>query len=300
MFDPASPRPTILLTGVSGQIGFELARSLRSLGRVVALDRAGLDLSDTNQIRQVVQKVAPSLIVNAAAYTAVDAAETDAARAMRLNADAPEVLSQEAKRIGALLVHYSTDYVFDGAKPSAYVEGDAPNPLNVYGVSKLAGEQAITASGCAHLIFRTSWIYGARGTNFLQTMLRLGSERDELSVVHDQTGAPTWSRTVANDTAKVLSQLLCNERDDWIRSSGIYHLTARGSTSWAGFAEAIFHNSCGPAKPVIKSIPTALFPTPAIRPINSRLSNDKLAIKFGIRTPAWEEALRQCMREFRF
>ncbi|MGV7241899.1 dTDP-4-dehydrorhamnose reductase [Caballeronia sp. M23-90] len=296
MIDSALSRPTILLTGVNGQIGFELARSLQGLGRVVALDRVGLDLSDTNRIRHVVQDVGPSLIVNAAAYTAVDAAETDAASAMQVNADAPEVLSQEAKRLGALLVHYSTDYVFDGAKTGPYVEDDAPNPLNIYGVSKLGGEQAIAASGCAHLIFRTSWIYGVRGTNFLQTMLRLGAERDELSVVNDQTGAPTWSRTVANETAKVLSQLLCGERDDWIRSSGIYHLTAGGSTSWAGFAEAIFHNSCQPARPVIKSIPTASYPAPAVRPLNSQLSNDKLAMAFGIEAPAWDEALRQCMR----
>ncbi|MDP9154900.1 MAG: dTDP-4-dehydrorhamnose reductase [Pseudomonadota bacterium] len=297
MIDPALPQLTILLTGVNGQIGFELARSLRGLGRVVALDRAGLDLSDTKRIRHVVQDVRPSLIVNAAAYTAVDAAETEAASAMRVNADAPDVLSQEAKRLGALLVHYSTDYVFDGAKPGAYVEDDPPNPMNVYGVSKLAGEQAIAASGCAHLIFRTSWIYGARGTNFLQTMLRLGAERDELSVVNDQTGAPTWSRTVADETAKVLSQLLCGERDDWIRSTGIYHLTARGSTSWAGFAEAIFHNFCQPARPVIKSIPTSAYPTPAVRPLNSQLSIDKLAMTFGIEAPAWDEALRQCMRD---
>jgi dTDP-4-dehydrorhamnose reductase len=299
MIDSALPQPTILLTGVNGQIGFELACSLQGLGRVVALDRAGLDLSDTNRIRHVVQDVGPSLIVNAAAYTAVDAAETDAASAMRVNADAPEVLSQEAKRLGALLVHYSTDYVFDGAKTGAYVEDDAPNPLNIYGVSKLGGEQAIAASGCAHLIFRTSWIYGARGTNFLQTMLRLGAERDELSVVNDQTGAPTWSRTVASATAKVLSQLLCGERDDWISSSGIYHLTAGGATSWAGFAEAIFRNSCQTAKPVIKSIPTASYTTPAVRPLNSQLSNDKLAKTFGIEAPVWDEALRQCMRESR-
>jgi dTDP-4-dehydrorhamnose reductase len=295
-------QPTILLTGVNGQIGFELARSLQGLGRVMSFDRAGLELSDTRRIRQVVRDVAPALIVNAAAYTDVDAAETDATSAMRVNADAPEMLSREAKRLGALLVHYSTDYVFDGAKPGAYVEDDATNPLNVYGVSKLAGEQAIAASGCAHLIFRTSWIYGARGKNFLQTMLALGTERDQLSVVNDQMGAPTWSRTVANETANVLSQLLLgsrsnSQRDDWLSNSGIYHLTASGSTSWAGFAHAIFLNLMQQKKPAVKEIPTASYPTPAARPLNSRLSNDKLTATFGVNPAAWDEALHDCMRQ---
>jgi dTDP-4-dehydrorhamnose reductase len=293
-------QPTILLTGVNGQVGFELARSLQGLGRVVPFDRAGLDLSDIDRMRQVVRDVAPALIVNAAAYTAVDVAETDAASATQVNADAPEVLSREAKRLGALLVHYSTDYVFDGTKTGAYVEIDATNPLNVYGVSKLAGEQAIAASGCAHLIFRTSWIYGARGKNFLQTMLRLGAERDQLSVVNDQIGAPTWSRTIANETANVLSQLLCSGHEDWLTRSGVYHLTASGSTSWAGFARAIFLNSTQQNKPVVRGIATASYPTAAARPLNSRLSNDKLAATFGIKSPAWDEALCQCMLESRF
>lgn len=291
------PKPTILLTGAPGQIGFELARSLQGLGRLVAFDRAGLDLSDTARIEQVVSDIAPAVIVNAAAYTAVDAAETDVAGAMRLNADAPEALSRVAKRIGALLVHYSTDYVFDGAKPGAYVEEDATNPLNVYGVSKLAGEEAIAASGCAYLVFRTSWVYGARGTNFLRTMLRLGAERDELSVVNDQIGAPTWSRTIADETAIALSQLLRGQREDWFRRSGVYHLTAAGLTSWAGFAQAIFDNSMQPDKPTIKGIPTTSYPTPAARPLNSWLSNDKLSEGFGTKAPAWDKALRQCMRE---
>ncbi|WP_438394163.1 dTDP-4-dehydrorhamnose reductase [Caballeronia sp. DA-9] len=291
------PKPTILLTGATGQIGFELVRILQGLGRVVAFDRAGLDLSDIARIEQVVSDIAPAVIVNAAAYTAVDAAETDVAGAMRLNAEAPEALSRVAKRLGALLVHYSTDYVFDGVKPGAYVEDDATNPLNVYGVSKLAGEQAIAASGCAYLVFRTSWVYGAQGTNFLRTMLRLAAERDELSVVNDQIGAPTWSRTIADETAIALSQLLRGQREDWFRRSGVYHLTAAGSTSWAGFAQAIFDNSRQPAKPVIKGIPTISHLPPTVRPLNSRLSNGKLADVFGIEPPPWDEALRQCMAQ---
>lgn len=299
MTEPALSRPTILLTGINGQVGSELARSLQAVGRVVGFDRASLNLSDIKRIRQVVNDVAPALIVNAAAYTAVDAAETDVASAMRLNADAPETFAREAKRLGALLVHYSTDYVFDGAKQGPYVEDDATNPLNVYGVSKLAGEQAVVASGCAYLIFRTSWVYGARRKNFLQTMLRLGAERDELRVVNDQIGAPTWSRTIAVASAAVLSQVLRSGHDDLLSSSGIYHFTAAGSTSWAGFAQEIFRNSSQPDRPVIKGIPTASYPTPAVRPLNSRLSNDKLAKAFGIQAPSWDDALRQCMAQSR-
>src|SRR5471032_2707246 len=205
-------RKLILLTGANGQIGFELARSLQGLGHVVALDRSGLDLADSEQIRRVLRELSPALIVNAAAYTAVDLAEDDAA-----------------------------------------------NPLNVYGKSKLAGEQAIAASGCAHLILRTSWVYGARGKNFLRTMLQLGAQREELSVVADQIGAPTWSRTIAAITSDVLSQLLAKDRDEWLRRSGIYHMTASGATSWCGFAQAIFDTSTLANKPVVKAIPTAAY-----------------------------------------
>jgi dTDP-4-dehydrorhamnose reductase len=295
----------ILLTGANGQVGFELARSLQGLGNVVALDRSGLDLSDPEQIRRVVRELSPALIVNAAAYTAVDAAESDVAAAMRLNAEAPDILAQEAKRLGALLVHYSTDYVFDGTKDGLYEEDDAANPLNVYGKSKLAGEQAIAASGCAHLILRTSWVYGARGKNFLRTMLELGAQRDELSVVADQIGAPTWSRTIAAITSDMLSQLLVQDRDEWLRRSGIYHLTASGATSWCGFAQAIFDTSTLAHKPVVKAIPTAAYPgfttagipTAAVRPKNSRLSNEKLFATFGLTAPDWREALERCMAD---
>ncbi|AJZ59366.1 dTDP-4-dehydrorhamnose reductase [Paraburkholderia fungorum] len=287
---------TILLTGVNGQVGFELARSLQGLGKVVALDRRVLDLADLDQVRRVVREVKPGLIVNPAAHTAVDKAETDIEAAMRLNAETPGALAEEAKRLGAALVHYSTDYVFDGTKDGAYVESDAVNPQNVYGKSKLAGEQAIAAAGCAHLIFRTSWVYGTRGKNFLLTMLRLGADRAELSVVADQFGAPTWSNTIAALSANVLAQApVVGEGDWWQQHSGIYHLTASGATSWHGFAEAIFEISDLAKKPVVKPIPAASYPTPAARPANSRISNDKLASTFGVRAPDWREALRLCM-----
>jgi len=290
---------TILLTGVNGQVGFELARSLQGLGRVVALDRQGLDLADLEQIRRVVRELKPALIVNPAAHTAVDKAETEIDAAMRLNAEAPAVLAEEAKRLGAALVHYSTDYVFDGSKQGAYLEDDPVNPQSVYGRSKLAGEQAIAASGCAHLIFRTSWVYGTHGKNFLLTMLRLGADRSELGVVADQFGAPTWATTIAALSANVLSQAVAAGQGDWQewwrQHSGVYHLTAAGSTSWHGFAEAIFQLSNLENKPLVKPIPAASYPTPAVRPSNSRLSNDKLADTFGLRAPDWQDALRLCM-----
>jgi dTDP-4-dehydrorhamnose reductase len=286
---------TILLTGVNGQVGFELARSLQGLGKVVAMDRNGLDLGNLDQVRQVVREVKPALIVNPAAYTAVDKAETDVDAAMRANGEAPGVLAEEAKRLGAALVHYSTDYVFDGTKEGAYVEDDAVNPQNVYGRSKLAGEQAIAASGCDHLIFRTSWVYGTRGKNFLLTMLRLGAERDELSVVADQIGAPTWSVTIAALTANVLAQSVVAGDEWWAEKSGVYHLTAGGSTSWHGFAQAIFDMSELPKKPVLKPIPATAYPTPAARPANSRMSNEKLRDVFGVSAPGWREALQLCM-----
>ena len=287
---------TILLTGVNGQVGFELERSLQGLGRVVAFDRSSLDLADLDQMRRVVREVKPAVIVNPAAHTAVDRAESESDVVMRLNAHAPEVLANEARRLGALLVHYSTDYVFDGKKEGAYVEDDAVNPQNVYGKSKLTGEQAITASGCAHLIFRTSWVYGARGKNFLQTMLRLGAERDELSVVADQFGAPTWSNTISTLTSNVLSEVLTGDMDWWGQDSGIYHLTASGSTSWYGFAEAIFERSKLRRRPVLKPVPAASYLSAATRPANSRLSNQKLFTTFGVMAPNWDEALDLCLK----
>ncbi|AQG99461.1 dTDP-4-dehydrorhamnose reductase [Burkholderia sp. KK1] len=283
---------TILLTGVNGQVGFELARTLQGLGRAVAVDRSRLDLGDLDQVRRVVREVKPKLIVNPAAYTAVDKAESDVDAAMRANGEAPGVLAEEAKRLGAALVHYSTDYVFDGTKEGAYVEDDVVNPQNAYGKSKLAGEQAIAASGCDHLIFRTSWVYGTRGRNFLLTMLRLGAERDELSVVADQIGAPTWSNTIAALTANVLAQAVAGGEGWWAEKSGLYHLTAAGSTSWHGFAQAIFELSASEKKPDVKPIPASTYPTPAKRPANSRMSNRKLLDTFGLQAPDWREVLR--------
>jgi dTDP-4-dehydrorhamnose reductase len=286
-------RRTILLTGINGQVGFELARTLQGLGNVIALDRTGLDLGNLDEIRRVVREMKPELIVNPAAYTAVDKAESDVDAAMRLNAEAPAVLAEEAKKLGAALVHYSTDYVFNGTKDGVYVEEDSVDPQNVYGKGKLAGEQAIAASGCDHLIFRTSWVYGTRGKNFLLTMLRLGAERDELNVVADQIGAPTWSNTIATLTAGVLAQASASETSDWWkRHSGVYHLTASGSTSWHGFAQAIFELSDLDKKPKVNPIPASAYPVPAVRPSNSRMSNEKLLKAFGLKAPEWDEALK--------
>lgn len=285
--------PVILLTGVNGQVGFELARSLTGLGKVVGVDREGMDLSNFDQVRRVVREARPSLIVNAAAYTDVDRAESDVDLAMRVNGDAPGVLAEESKRLGIPLIHYSTDYVFDGTKEGPYTEDDVPNPLNVYGVSKLAGERAIAASGCDFLIFRTSWIYGARGRNFLTTMLRLAEERDALDIVDDQIGAPTWAKTVAETTADVLAQSF---HDGWWHErSGIYHLTAGGATSWFGFAKAIFETAAVRKVPVLRPMPAIAYPTPARRPGNSRLSNEKIEAVLGVSAPSWTDALGECV-----
>jgi dTDP-4-dehydrorhamnose reductase len=223
-------------------VGFELMRTLQGLGRVVAADRAALDLSNLDQVRALVREVRPTLIVNPAAYTAVDKAEDEVELAMRINGEAPGVLAEEAKKLGAALIHYSTDYVFDGEKEGAYVEDDLTNPQNVYGRSKLAGEQAIAVTGVNHLIFRTSWVYGTHGKNFLLTMLRLGAERPELKVVADQFGAPTWTNTIATLTAHAVAQAagMPDPAAWWGERSGVYHLCAGDATSWHGFAEAIF------------------------------------------------------------
>lgn len=292
-----SAERTILVTGVNGQVGFELARTLQGLGRVVAVDRSVLDLSDLDQVRAVVREVRPKLIVNPAAYTAVDKAESEFDLAMRVNGEAPGVLAEEAKKLGAALIHYSTDYVFNGEKSGAYVEDDATDPQNVYGRTKLAGEQAIAASGVDHLVFRTSWVYGTRGKNFLLTMLRLGAERPELKVVADQFGAPTWSNTIAGLTAHVVSQAFAEDDEAawWHARSDVYHLTAGESTSWHGFASAIFDLANLDRRPEVLPIPASDYPTPAKRPANSRMSNEKLAQVFGLRAPRWDDALRLCL-----
>lgn len=278
----------ILLTGRNGQVGWELQRTLTPLGEVLAFDRTELDLADRDQLVAVVREAKPDIIVNAAAYTAVDQAESDVDSAWAINATAPGILAEEAKRLGALLVHYSTDYVFDGRKDGAYTEDDTPNPLNVYGRSKLGGEQAIAAAGGRHLILRTSWVYGNRGHNFLRTMLRLAGERDELRIVDDQHGAPTWSRLIAEATAFALVR-----RD---LPQGMFHLASRGETSWFGFAEEIFANAgTGLRRPRVSSCTTADYPLPAQRPANSRLDSGRFAREAGLELPDWADALALCM-----
>ncbi|BEV54082.1 dTDP-4-dehydrorhamnose reductase [Burkholderia contaminans] len=289
---------TILVTGASGQVGFELLRALQGLGRVVPCDRATLDLSDTDRVRAFVRAVKPSLIVNPAAYTAVDQAENDVGVARRLNADVPRVFAEEMARSGGALVHYSTDYVFDGTKADAYEETDATNPVNVYGATKLDGERAIAATGCAHLILRTSWVYGRRGRNFLLTMLKLGAERPALRIVADQVGAPTWARTIAAATAHIVAQgTASTDVDWWARRTGVYHLTSAGATSWCGFAEAIFATAKVSPAPQVVPIASSEYPTPAQRPANSRLALDKLGATFGLQMPDWREALALCLGE---
>ncbi|NVI83726.1 dTDP-4-dehydrorhamnose reductase [Janthinobacterium sp. BJB401] len=285
----------ILISGRTGQVGYELERSLQGLGEVIALDRSQMDLSDLQQVRDVIRSVKPTLIINPAAYTAVDQAEREPELALRINGEAPGVIAEEAKKLGAVLIHYSTDYVFDGKKDEPYTETDPTCPLNVYGSSKLAGEQAIQATGVAHLILRTSWVYSTHGKNFLLTMRRLAAERDSLNVVSDQYGAPTWSRTIADTTAHIVAQSLTAEDSKawWEEKSGLYHLTAQGKTSWFGFAEAIMAHPSVIKKPQLTAIPARDYPVPAQRPTNSLLSSQRLLNTFcGL--PHWQDALALC------
>lgn len=287
-----SDAPLILLTGADGQIGWRLRAALAPLGRVVPATRAGLDLGDPKAVRSRVRELRPRAVVNAAAYTAVDRAEEEREAAFRINAEAPGVLAEEARRAGALLVHYSTDYVFDGRKREPYREEDPTGPLNVYGASKLAGEEAVAAAGGAHLILRTSWIYDTRGRNFLLTMLRLLREREELRVVDDQVGAPTWAAAVADATARLVARGLSSPGET---ASGVYHLSAAGETSWHGFAAAIREADPRAGEHrcrAVVAVPTSEFPTPARRPAYSVLSNERVAAAFGVRLPHWREQLR--------
>ena len=289
----------ILLTGKNGQVGWELQRTLAPLGQVIALDSAALDLADADAIRRKVREIQPQIIVNPAAYTAVDKAETEFDLAMSINGVAPGIFAEEAKKLNALFVHYSTDYVFDGKKSEAYVEDDAPNPLGVYGKTKLAGEQAIRAVGGNHLILRTSWVYGARGKNFLLTMLRLARERSELRIVDDQIGAPTWCRSLGEITAQILAQLYAPGagKEELARVSGTYHLTSSDSVSWHGFAAEIIRAAEIQPAPNLVAIPSHEYPTPAARPMNSVLSNDKLLRAFGLQAGSWQDNLKLCMQE---
>lgn len=287
----------ILLTGVNGQVGFELRRSLQGLGSVHAPTREQLDLTDPDALRALVRDMQPSLIINPAAYTAVDKAESEPELAHAINATAPGVLAEEAKRLGVPLIHYSTDYVYQGNGTTPWQEDDALAPQNVYGASKLAGEEVIRASGCEHLILRTSWVYAARGKNFLLTMLKLGRERDVLNIIDDQHGAPTWCRSIADITAHIVAS-----KPDWRAVSGVYHLVNGGETTWHGFASEIFRLAAeqGQKTPAtVNAIPTEAYPTPASRPKNSRLGSAKLAETFGLVPPSWQAALKLCFEDVR-
>jgi dTDP-4-dehydrorhamnose reductase len=288
----------LLVLGANGQIGWELTRSLVPLGGVIALDRAACDLARPDTIPDVIRAAKPDVLLNAAAYTSVDRAEAEESLATRVNATAVGVIAQAARAAGALLVTYSTDYVFDGAKSGPYVESDPPAPLNAYGRSKLAGETAIRAAGGDHLILRTSWVYAARGRNFLGTILRLARERDELRIVADQFGAPTWARSIADATAQAVRQAQ-RERDQGRFTSETLHMTAAGTTSWHGFAEAILDRARDrlPTRPALCAIATEDHPTPARRPRNSRLCCDRLRERFGITLPDWADALDSCLAE---
>jgi dTDP-4-dehydrorhamnose reductase len=306
-------KPTTLLTGKTGQIGFELNRLLPQFANVIAPDRRELDLRDPAAIQRAVRRTRPQIIVNAAAYTAVDAAEADQAKASAINAEAPGVLAEEAEAIGALLVHYSTDYVFDGSKRSPYRETDATHPLNVYGKTKLAGEQAIHDSGARHLLFRTAWVYSTRGRNFLLTILRLATEREELRVVDDQVGAPTCAWDIACASGKILAELYKEGRPSERLSSvsGTYHMTAAGETTWYGFARAILEETAAMApqapwfaaatqgRPLMAKrvvpISSAEFRSPTRRPAYSVLSNQRLSQTFHVTLPDWSSQLQHCL-----
>ncbi len=285
----------ILVTGRNGQVGAALAGLLPAAlpgHEVIALDRSQLDLSRLDQVRDVMQTLRPSLVINAAAYTAVDQAESEPELAMRINGEAPGVLAGEAARLGAALIHFSTDYVYDGRKDAAWIETDPTAPLSAYGRSKLAGEQAIAAAGVPHIILRTSWVYGLTSKNFLLTMLRLAQTRDELGIVADQIGAPTWSSTLAEATLAIVRR--AGAQDQMAPLSGIYHCCAGGHTSWFGFAQAIFSHPSVSKRPALRAITTADYPTPAARPKNSVMDISKFEKTFGS-LPRWDLALESCL-----
>lgn len=297
----------LLLLGKNGQVGWELQRSLAPLGEVIALDRQSVtvdgnglcgDVGDLQTLAQTIRSVRPDVIVNAAAHTAVDKAESEPDLAWRLNAEAPEVMALEAKSLGALLVHYSTDYVFDGFGSAARKEGDATGPLSVYGRTKLEGEQRIAATHCRHLIFRTSWVYAARGGNFAKTMLRLAQEREALSVINDQWGAPTGADLIADVTAHAVRHMSAHDGD-----GGLYHLVAAGETNWHAYASHVIERAKSLRPDLdwkvqsIAAVPTTAFPTPAARPLNSRLDTQKLQATMQLHLPAWQQGVERMLRE---
>jgi dTDP-4-dehydrorhamnose reductase len=298
----------ILVTGATGQVGWQLQRTLAPLGEVIAWTRSQVNFDIPEQVADGLKQISPDVVVNAAAYTAVDKAESDPETAQTVNAAAPGRIAEELARTGGLLIHYSTDYVFDGSKTAPYQEDDATNPLNVYGKSKLAGEQQIAASGCRHIILRTSWVYDIRGKNFLRTVLRLAREKTELRMVADQHGAPTWARAIAEATPHVVAQCFKAGPNS---PHGTFHLSAAGQTTWAGFAQQILEEYESLAEwpadtgewgaPLLAKrvvpIPTSEFLTPAQRPANSVLSNEKLALAFGLRLPDWKIQLRLALQD---
>ncbi|MEE8435610.1 MAG: dTDP-4-dehydrorhamnose reductase [bacterium] len=310
MFSDRTNPPRILLTGITGQLGWELFRVLSTLGEVVAASRTGesplpgvtaiaLDFSNPGSLGEQVREIHPGLIVNAAAYTAVDRAESEASLAMTVNAAAPGALAREAKGLGALLIHFSTDYVFDGLAGSPYGEDDTPRPLNQYGKTKLAGEQAIQASGADHLIFRTGWVYGGRGNNFLRTMLRLFTERDSLTIVDDQWGVPNWCAMLARAVGEILAGGEENGFQKLRAVSGLYHISAEGKTNWHGFARAI--QACLPPEhaPQCRLLPidSSRYPQAAQRPMETVLDTGKAERVLGVRLPSWQEMLQVFWRK---
>lgn len=303
------PDLKIVIVGRNGQLAWEANQRFHGLGELVSIGRPELDLTDIEGVRAQIRRIKPSVLVNAAAYTAVDQAQSEPDVAMKINSEAPAAMAEEMKRLGGLFITYSTDYVFDGKSPSAYKETDPTAPLNVYGASKLSGEKAIETVGGSYLIFRTSWVYAARGKNFLKTIFRLAAERPELRVVDDQIGAPTWSRDLADATREIIEQLAAQSSSAGTSLGealgdrrGIYHMTAAGSVSWCGFAAAILDEmkKRGLSKgnlANIMPIPASEYPTPAARPQNSRLCNDKLKATFGVTIPQWRTSLTAVMDE---
>jgi len=299
----------IVIIGRNGQLAWEANRRFQGLGEIICIGRPELDLLDLNVMREEIRRIQPNVIVNAAAYTAVDQAESEPEAAMKINSKAPAAMAEEAKRLGALFITYSTDYVFDGKSATPYTESDSPSPLSVYGGSKLNGERAVEAVGGNYLIFRTSWVYGARGKNFLKTILKLAAERPELKIVDDQVGAPTWSRDLADATRKIIEQLAAQSSSAKTSIGealgdrrGIYHMTSAGSVSWYGFAAAIVEEMgkrglSNGALAKLVPIPGSEYPTPAARPHNSRLCNEKLKNAFGVMLPPWRESLAAVMDE---
>jgi len=289
----------ILLIGKEGQVGEELSVLLQPLGELILFGEEDLDLTQVERIRQKLRDVLPHVIVNAAAYTAVDQAEEAEDLALAINGIAPAILAEEAKNLDAALVHFSTDQVFDGEKQEPYTEEDSPNPLGVYGRTKLAGDEAIQSTGLPHLIFRTSWVYGLKGKNFLLSIQRLAKEQDELKIVDDQVGSPTWCRTIAQTTVNVLTLVLPQnspgDLSHFEQASGLYNLVCDGQTSWFGFAQAILEASSLSQDTKLIPIPTSEYPTPAKRPLNSVLSTEKLRSAFGIAPPPWDATLKYCL-----